>query len=50
MLIYLLDWMLRLPDDLEREFMHELITFAEQTNMPYVTSIERFGHEEFCHT
>jgi hypothetical protein len=38
-----LDWILRLPEDLEREFMDELIAFEEQENMPYVTSAERIG-------
>ena len=38
-----LDWMLRLPEDLEKEFMDELTAFEEQQNMPYVTSAERVG-------
>ncbi len=45
-LFRVLDWMLRLPDDLEREFKRELIAFEEQTKMPYVTSIERLSKQE----
>ena len=39
----LLDWMLRLPEDLELEFREELIAFEEERQMPYVTSVERIG-------
>jgi hypothetical protein len=38
-----LDWMLRLPEDLELEFREELIAFEEEEHMPYVTSVERIG-------
>jgi hypothetical protein len=38
-----LDWMLRLPEDLEEGFMDELTAFEAQQNMPYVTSVERIG-------
>ena len=38
-----LDWMLRLPEDLDLEFREELIAFEEETQMPYVTSVERIG-------
>jgi len=38
-----LDWMLRLPEDLELEFREELIAFKEEAHMPYVTSAERIG-------
>jgi len=38
-----LDWMLRLPEDLEKEFMDELTAFEEREHMPYVTSAERIG-------
>jgi hypothetical protein len=38
-----LDWMLGLPEDLDREFREELIAFEEETQMPYVTSVERIG-------
>ncbi len=45
-LFRVLDWLLQLPDGLEREFKRELIAFEEQTNMPYITSIERLSHKE----
>jgi len=45
-LFRILDWILHLPEPLERAFMHELIAFDEQAKMPYVTSIERLGREE----
>jgi len=35
--------MLRLPEDLEKEFMDELTAFEEKEHMPYVTSAERIG-------
>jgi hypothetical protein len=35
--------MLRLPEDLDKEFREELIAFEEETQMPYVTSVERIG-------
>ena len=41
-----LDWLLQLPEGLEREFKRELIAFEEQANMPYITSIERLGRQE----
>ena len=45
-LFRVLDWMLRLPEDLEHEFKRELITFEEQAKMPYVTGIERLSRQE----
>ncbi|NCA72817.1 MAG: transposase, partial [Sphingobacteriia bacterium] len=45
-LFRVLDWMLQLPDGLEQELKRELIAFEEQTNMPYITSIERLGRQE----
>jgi hypothetical protein len=45
-LFRVLDWLLQLPDGLEREFRRELIAFEEQTDMPYITSIERLGRQE----
>ena len=38
-----LDWILRLPENLEQEFRVELIAFEEEEKMPYVTSVERIG-------
>jgi len=41
--VLVLDWILRLPEDLELEFREELIAFEEKEHMPYVTSVERIG-------
>jgi hypothetical protein len=45
-LFRVIDWLLRLPDELEREFMRELMAFEEETKMPYITSVERIGRQE----
>ncbi len=40
------DWLLALPEELEREFRSELAALEEEKKMPYITSIERMGREE----
>ncbi len=45
-LFRVLDWMLQLPEDAEREFKRELIAYEERSDMPYITSIERLGRQE----
>ncbi len=40
-----IDWLMRLPDDLEQNFKQEIVKY-EEARMPYVTSIERLGREE----
>ena len=45
-LFRVLDWMVQLPEELEREFMQELIAFEEQAKMPYITSVERIGRKD----
>jgi hypothetical protein len=45
-LFRLIDWLLRLPRELEAEFREDLIHFEKERQMPYVTSIERMGREE----
>jgi hypothetical protein len=45
-LFRVLDWLLQLPDGLEQEFKRELIAFEEQSNMPYITSIQRLSRQE----
>ncbi len=42
----LVDWLVRLPDDLEAQFHEKLYEFENERNMPYVTSAERFGIEK----
>ena len=41
-----IDWVLRLPEDLEREIQDRHRTLEGKTNMPYVSSIERFAKAE----
>lgn len=42
----LIDWMMHLREDLEQRFRVELAEFEEQTQMPYVTSVERLAKAE----
>jgi hypothetical protein len=44
-IFHFLDWLLKLPKPLEREFWQELRTYEEERKMPYITSIERIGRE-----
>ncbi len=41
-----LDWMMRLPEELERQFQTELKAFEEAKQMKYVTTIERMAKQE----
>ena len=41
-----LDWVLKLPKNLEAEFLQELTAYEEERRMPYVTSMERIGIEK----
>jgi hypothetical protein len=45
-LFRLIDWMMDLPQELEREFSQEIRQYEEEKKMPYVTSIERLGIEK----
>jgi len=45
-LFRIIDWMIRLPKALEREFLADVYTLEEAKKMPYVTSAERFGIEK----
>ncbi len=40
-----IDWLIRLPRELEQNFKREVVKY-EEVHMPYVTSIERLGREE----
>jgi hypothetical protein len=40
-----LDWLMQLPEELERQFQIELEQFEEARQMKYVTSIERMAEE-----
>jgi predicted transposase/invertase (TIGR01784 family) len=39
------DWVMILPEAVEKEFWHELQTFEEERRVTYVTNAERFGFE-----
>ena len=38
-----IDWLMVLPEELEHGFEKAIIVYEEETNMTYVTSIERIG-------
>src|SRR5205814_356023 len=38
-----IDWVMRLPDDLSRQFWVELQRLEANEQMPYITSVERIG-------
>ncbi len=38
-----IDWLIELPEDIERQFQDELTEITEEKKMPYVTSIERLA-------
>jgi hypothetical protein len=40
-----IDWIIILPEAIEREFWQELQTFEEEQKVTYVTNAERFGFE-----
>lgn len=42
-LFHFIDWLMRLPDDLDRDFWQEISRYEEEKKMPYVTSVERIG-------
>ena len=44
-LLRFIDWLIRLPKDLEQELQQELLTYEESIHMPYVMSWERFAEE-----
>jgi hypothetical protein len=41
-----IDWLMNLPDALNREFWQELTQYEEERRMPYVTSVERMALQE----
>jgi len=38
-----IDWLMKLPQDMEEGFWEEIRQYEEERNMPYVTSVERIG-------
>jgi hypothetical protein len=45
-LFRLIDWMMTLPPELEKQFTIEIHQYEEEQKMPYVTSVERVAKEE----
>jgi hypothetical protein len=41
-----LDWLIKLPRELEEQFKDEMTRYEESRTMPYVTSVERIAREE----
>lgn len=41
-----IDWLMRLPEDLEQRCFQELLEFEEAQRMPYITTAERIGIEK----
>ena len=42
-LFHFIDWVMRLPEDLEENFLEDLEQYEEKDKMRYVTSVERIG-------
>lgn len=40
-----IDWLMRLPEDLEQTCFQEIRAFEEEQRMPYITIAERIGEE-----
>ena len=43
-----IDWMIRLPDNLDIEFKNTIDQIEEEMHMAYVTSVERIATQEGC--
>jgi hypothetical protein len=41
-----IDWIMKLPEDIEKRFSQALLDFEEDKDMRYITSVERFGIEK----
>ena len=41
-----IDWLLVLPEELERTFLEAVRQYEEEIKMPYVTSVERMGIQQ----
>ena len=40
---HFIDWIIRLPDEMEEIFWQEMHQYEEEKNMPYVSSVEKIG-------
>lgn len=45
-LVWMLDWMMRLPKELEGQWRHDVQILEEEISMPYISSFERAGIEK----
>ncbi|MFC1706679.1 transposase, partial [Planctomycetota bacterium] len=45
-LFRLIDWLMALPEELERTYTREILCHEEETHMPYITSFERLGRKD----
>lgn len=45
-LFQFIDWIMSLPQELDREFWQEVIQLEGERRMPYITSVERIGIEK----
>ena len=41
-----IDWLMRLPEEIEKIFWQEISIYEEDKKMPYITSVERIGIEK----
>jgi flagellar biosynthesis/type III secretory pathway protein FliH len=41
-----IDWMMRLPDDLERQFIEQIEQMEAERHMQYISSVERFAMQK----
>ncbi len=41
-----IDWIMRLPEELEKRYYQEIVQFEEEIKMPYMTIAERIGMEK----
>ncbi|NWH06928.1 DUF4351 domain-containing protein [Desulfobacter latus] len=41
-----IDWVMRLPEELEKSLWHELEAIEKELRMPYITSVEKIGFEK----
>jgi len=45
-LFSVLDWMMQVPPELQRQLWHEIDQLEKSHKMPYITSVERIGIEK----
>ncbi|OCQ90737.1 cytosolic protein [Oscillatoriales cyanobacterium USR001] len=45
-LFQFIDWVMSLPEELERSFWQEVQQLEEERSMPYITSVQRIGRQE----